>query len=357
MDAPDRECRLSVVLSTYNRADRLPAALTALLSQSRSVDFEIVVVDNNSADSTASVVCGFAASAFGRVRYVFEPQQGLSHARNRGIAEARAPLVAFSDDDVRVADDWMDQVVAGFARHPDADYIGGRVLPRWLAPRPAWLTTAHWSPLALQDYGEQPFEVSRERAICLVGANLVFRRRVFDRVGTFAPELGRVRDGIGSTEDHDLQLRIWRAGLRGLYLPQVLATADVTPDRLSKSYHRRWHRGHGRYSGLMRLRELVPADMGPMTEPDDLALLFGSPAFVYADLPRLSRLWLRALVRREDPFFYANRLRHVRSYLRIRRRLHPAWNVRGAFGEAMRFSRAYWRRRSARTMSGSQAAA
>jgi len=142
------------------------------------------------------------------------------------------PTIAFTDDDVRVADDWIGTIAQALNDDGDVSYVGGRVLPRWLAPPPRWLTTAHWSPLALQDYGAAPLVCSRERAICLVGANLAFKREVFDRVGGFAPELGRVRDGIGSTEDHEMQLRVWRAGLRGRYDPRIVAIADVTPDRI-----------------------------------------------------------------------------------------------------------------------------
>jgi glycosyltransferase involved in cell wall biosynthesis len=337
---------VSVVLSTYNRADLLPSALDALLAQTGDAAYEVIVVDNNSTDNTADVVRRIAARSQGPIRYVFEARQGLSHARNRGIELARAPIVAFSDDDVRVAEDWIARLARAFAEHPEVDYVGGRVLPRWLTPPPRWLTTAHWSPLALQDYGTEPFEASRAHAICLVGANLAFRRRVFDRVGRFAPELGRIKDGIGSTEDHDMQLRIWRAGMRGRYDPAIVATADVTPDRLDKSYHRRWHRGHGRHCAAMRLRELVPADMGPMSEPRDLVMLWGSPAFVYADLPRLTGLWIRALVRREDAFFYANKLRHVWSYITTRRALHTS---AGGTTELIGFLKAYRRKRRQRS--------
>jgi glycosyltransferase involved in cell wall biosynthesis len=338
-----------VVLCTYNRAERLEPAIDALLAQTRDGDgYEVIVVDNNSTDATASVVRAIAARAAGRVVPAFEPQQGLSQARNRGVALARAPIIAFTDDDVRVAADWAQQLVRAFDMNPAVDYVGGRVLPRWLRPPPGWLTTAHWSPLALQDYGSEPFVSSREHAICLVGANLAFRKRVFERLGGFAADLGRVKDGIGSTEDHDMQLRIWRADMRGLYEPAVVAFADVTPDRLVKSYHRRWHRGHGRHCARMRLRELVPADMGPMSEPRDLVSLFGSPAFVYGDLPRLAFLWLRALVRREDPFFYANKLRHVWSYIVTRRRLQRGERTWSAPAEFAAFAGAYWRKRRAR---------
>jgi glycosyltransferase involved in cell wall biosynthesis len=347
---------VSVVISTYNRADRLPLALEALLAQVASVPYEIVVVDNNSTDATPAVVASLAARADGRIRYAFEPRQGLSYGRNTGIALSRGGIIALSDDDVRVAPDYVEQLARAFAEHPEVDYVGGRVLPNWLAPPPRWLTTAHWSPLALQDYGPAPMVVGRERAQCLVGASLAFRRQVFDLVGLFTPALGRIKDGIGSTEDHDMQLRVWRADMQGLYTPSVVALADVTPDRLTKAYHRRWHRGHGRHCAMMRLRELVPADLGPMSEPTDLVMLFGSPAFVYADLLRASYRWLEAAVRRRDPLFYANQLRHVSAYIGARYAAFRRESPRGAPGELYAFSRAYLRKRLRRVNVGTSSA-
>jgi glycosyltransferase involved in cell wall biosynthesis len=347
MAAPS-DPEVSVVLSTYNRAALLPAALGALLDQTGGVAYEIIVVDNNSTDATRPTVEALAATAGGRLRYAFEPRQGLSYGRNTGIGLARAPIVAFTDDDVRVAPDWVASIREVFAHEPGIDYVGGRVLPRWAQPPPRWLTDAHWAPLALQDYGPDPFVTGRQRAICLVGASLAFRRRVFDRVGLFHPALQRVKDGIGSTEDHEFQLRVWRAGMRGLYAPEVVAVADIPPERMTRAYHRRWHRGHGRHCALMRLRELVPADLGPMTEPDDLVRLFGVPAFVYAELPRNAARWLEAVLRRRDPFFYANKLRHYWHYILTGARLHAAGARRRPAAEIGAFAVAYWRKRRAR---------
>jgi len=339
---------VSVVVSTYNRADRLPAALEPLLSQTGGVSWELIVVDNNSTDGTAEVLAAWTAAHPGRLRAAFEPRQGLSYGRNTGISLARAPIVALTDDDVRVAPDWVGQLERAFREHPEIDFVGGRVLPTWIEPPPRWLTTAHWSPLALQDYGAEPMTTGPERAVCLVGASLAFRRRVFDRIGLFTPALGRIRDGIGSTEDHDLQLRAWRAGMRGLYTPAVVSFADVTPDRMVKAYHRRWHRGHGRHCALMRLREFVPADLGPLSEPRDLVTLFGSPAFVYRELLRSACRWLDAVGRRKDPLFYTNQLRHVWSYIRTRYTLHREERARGAAAELAIFLRAYARKRMSR---------
>ncbi|MEO5898229.1 MAG: glycosyltransferase [Vicinamibacterales bacterium] len=339
---------VSVVVSTYNRADRLPLALESLIAQEGGVPYEIIVVDNNSTDTTRAVVEGLAVRNGDNVRYAFEPRQGLSHARNTGIALSRGEIVAFTDDDVRAAPDWLLQLKRTLDEHLDVVYAGGRVLPNWLEPPPSWLTKAHWGPLALQDYGGQPIRTGQERAMCLVGANMAFRREVFDRVGNFTPSLGRVKDGIGSTEDHDMQLRIWAAGLSGIYSPAPVVTADVTPDRLLKDYHRRWHRGNGRHCAKMRVRELVPTDVGPMSPPQDIVKLFGAPAFVYADLVRYAHLWVVAALSRDDTFFYANQLRHVWAYIQQSYCISPVESPIAALGEIRGFVTEYLRKRRRR---------
>jgi len=348
-------CDVSVVVSTYNRAERLPAALDALLGQATSLRYEVIVVDNNSTDATSAVLDALTRRTAGRLRAVFEPRQGLSHGRNTGILRAKAPVIAFSDDDVRVDETWLANLHRALVDHPEVDYVGGKVLPHWLAPPPPWLTTAHWSPLALQDYGNEPLMSGAERAVCLVGASLAFRRRVFERVGLFTPALGRIKDGIGSTEDHEMQLRVWRAGMRGLYVPQVLSFADVTPDRLDKAYHRRWHLGHGRHCAKMRLRELVPADLGPLSEPNDIVTLFGAPAFVYAELFRTAGLWAHSLWRRGDPLFYVHQLRHVWGYLAESYAMFSSDRRRRVLPEVAAFVRAYARKKRNRELRPSRA--
>jgi hypothetical protein len=96
---------------------------------------------------------------------------------------------------------------------------------------------------------------------------------------------------------------------------------------------------------MMRLRELVPADQGPMSEPDDLVMLFGSPAFVYADVPRIGFRWLEAVLRRRDPFFYANQLRHVCSYIATRYHESSSERSRTVAVELAMFARAYLRKK------------
>ena len=158
-------------MTTYNRGDLLGNALRSILAQHQTTPpFELIVVDNNSTDHTRRVVEQCAA-ADARVRYIFEPQQGSSPGRNAGINAARSSIIAFTDDDVRVEADWIAAIARAFAEGANADVVGGRVLPIWPSPPPAWLTRDHWMPLALVDYGDQAFVVDRANPVCLVTAN------------------------------------------------------------------------------------------------------------------------------------------------------------------------------------------
>ena len=253
--------RFTIVVPTYNRAAQLEVALTRLVKAARNAPgpCEILVVDNNSTDRTREVTNEFAND----VRYLVESRQGLSHARNAGIGAIPAALrtsehvIAFTDDDVEVADDWLLVLGREFMAHQDVSCIGGRVLPRWEASRlPEWLSSAHWAPLALQDHGEKPRVFDAHAPVCLVGANVAFRADVFDRIGMFSPEVQRVRDSIGSTEDHELLVRLYDAGARALYVPEMIVWSSISPDRLTRQYHRRWHQGHGRFHARMRLAEM-----------------------------------------------------------------------------------------------------
>lgn len=309
---------LSVVICTYNRCDLLPGALEQVLAQATDGgSYEVIVVDNNSTDETRQVVESFLARGHANLRYVFEVKQGLSHARNAGIAVARAAIISFTDDDVSVARDWVANIKRALDERPEVDYVGGKVLPRWQSEPPAWLTPDHWGPLALVDYGDAPFYVNRDKAVCLVGANLSFRREVFERIGLFTPDFQRVKDSIGSLEDHEFQLRLWFAGGQGMYVPEIVVAAEVQAERMVKAYHRRWHTGHGTYGAMIRLKEITRPG-GRLVGQRKYITLFGVPSFLFSGLLGNSGYWLLAtlLGRKPQAFMRENRLRFLVSYIR-----------------------------------------
>jgi glycosyltransferase involved in cell wall biosynthesis len=243
--------QVSVVMATYNRARLLPGVLGALAAQEvpDSLQWEIVVVDNNSSDSTPEEVSAFARTADVPVRCVFEPRQGLSHARNRGIEESRGEVVAFLDDDVVPPPDWIVRIAGAFDRWK-ADGVGGRILPRWESPPPPWLAG---NPrllrlLAIMDFdGSRMLSLPLEREPQVWGANMAFRREVFARVGPFDPRQGRAGERLFKGEESDLIHRALQLGLKVAYDASVTVFHRIGPDRMKKAYFRRlsFDRGQG----------------------------------------------------------------------------------------------------------------
>jgi cellulose synthase/poly-beta-1,6-N-acetylglucosamine synthase-like glycosyltransferase len=252
---------LTAVVCTWNRAAILEGAIEALVHQEQAPPHEILIVDNGSRDHTGAIVQRWA-SRYPQITYLLEPRQGLSCARNAAVQRARTPVIAFSDDDVRVGRGWMAGIVSAFERWPQAAYVGGPVLPDWPAPVPAWLTPSQWAPLGVQDYGPEPVRADTSNPICLIGANVAFRREALEQVGEFNMDVQRVGLGPGSTEDHEMYLRLWRAGLHGMYDPQLRVGAIVFPERLRKAHHRAWHFGHGRHIARMRIPEMEASRAG-----------------------------------------------------------------------------------------------
>ena len=259
------EPSLSIVLPTYNRAAELPQAVQSALDQTvPSSTYEVIVVNNNSTDHTADVLQRLTREHPDRLRTILEKKQGVAYARQAGIDGARAPILAFFDDDVRVAREWVETILREFDRHPDIDVLGGKVLPAWEAPPPAWLTPEHWAPLALQDFGDAPMIMSRENPRGLISANLACRKHIFGRLGGFSPAFQRVKDGIGSLEDDEWMRRLWRSGGIALYVPGLVTYAEVPATRMTRAYHRRWHRGHGRFYARLRADEMERSTFGAL---------------------------------------------------------------------------------------------
>lgn len=303
-----RQPTLSVILPTYNRVDRLRRAIDALLRQAGDPGaYEVLVVDNNCSDGTAEFLAGIDDP---HIHVIREKRQGLSHARNAGLSEARGTIIAFTDDDVEVAPDWVSAIISALRGHPELDGVGGRVLPAWEGRRPHWLTRAHWAPLALQDHGDCRRVFDRHLPIGLIGANVAFRARVFDRVGVFSPDVQRVGDGVGSTEDHELLTRLYESGGRMLYTPRMLVRAIVQPDRYERRYHRRWHAGHGRFHALMRSPGMEAARMS----------LFGVPSHLLRRAASDAAAWFVSALHGDwDGAFAAElRLRFFSGFVRTR---------------------------------------
>ncbi len=293
--------KFSVLIPTYNRSDELRKTLQSLSELSGSEDWEVIVVDNNSSDNTADVVAEISKTFPVEMRYLFEGEQGKPAALNSGLAVARGDVIAFTDDDHRFERDWLHQAALGLERF-GCDYVGGKILPLFEGPHPRWLTTSsarHRSVIGMADYGPQAHEFAEKPAM---GGNLVVRKEAFSRVGLWDNRLGRRGKTLLGQEQREWCMRARAAGLRGVYIPEMVVYHIVPAERLQKKYFRRWFYWHGISRAI--LHENFGLDM---ESPEDTVHDFskvpriaGVPRYMFRTLFSGVGNWAKAAIKNDS---------------------------------------------------------
>lgn len=232
---------ISVVICTYNRCASLKKTLASIgaMEVPAALTWELIVVDNNSIDGTKSVVESFASSCGLNVRYQFEGTPGLSRARNCGIRHSTGGIIVFTDDDVLVSHEWIAQIKKGFDDYKPA-CLGGRILRDPTLPLPDWWDRKWRQVLTHFDRGNEVVIAGPEdRTEFAWGANISFRRDVFEKYGLFRVDLGAGTNVLG--EDSEIVLRLRQQGERVIYYPRAVVVHSPAVDRLSKQYLRTWN--------------------------------------------------------------------------------------------------------------------
>ncbi len=248
--------RFSVIICSRDRAADLVRTLGSLQRAlaSATETWEIVVVDNASSDDTA----GAARAALGEdATVVVEERLGLSHARNRGVDEARGEVLVFIDDDITVDQRWVrtyeetfeDRSVAAaggpvetiFPEGSDADYVRAVMADGGSG-------TGHYMP----EGGRA--EVFPGRAPGYPrGGNMAIRAAAIEDVGEFDVALGWGKHQIPA-EETELFSRMCAAGHRIWYVPEAHVLHRFQIEKVNWAYLKRWHRGYGRASVIMKGR-------------------------------------------------------------------------------------------------------
>lgn len=227
--------KISAIVCTHNREKVLEKALQSLIRQTLSqTDYEILIIDNGSTDGTRELVRRFAATT--NLRYIFEPQLGVSKARNTGWKKAQGKFIAFLDDDAVACPKWLERILNAFRTVPDAGVIGGRVNPIWGAPRPSWLSDTMLVALSVINWSETPKFLNEQG---LVGANMSFPKRLLEEVGGFTSQLGRKGDSLLSNAESHLILKIKAKGFKEYYHPEILVEHLIPAGRLKKDWFKK----------------------------------------------------------------------------------------------------------------------
>ncbi len=233
----DSTVKVSVIICTYNRSELLRGSISAVLEQSYPSDkYEILVVDNNSSDDTPHVVASLASSSLVEIRYLFEKQQGLSYARNKGILCAKGEIIAFTDDDTLAQYNWIRAAVNAFDDMRVA-CVGGPVRPVWPMEKPHWLIARLEPYLAINE-----FDDARKQGffnlppVFPYGANIFFRKAIFSKLGLFRTNLGRKGLQLLTNDDVDMCAQIIAHGLRIAFAEHAVMLHKIAPDRMTKKW-------------------------------------------------------------------------------------------------------------------------
>lgn len=224
---------LSVVICSYDRYT-LIAEAAAAVANSQSFDpetMELIVVENTPPAKRMAMTLGPLA------RVVVCEEPGLSNARNAGVAASLGDIVAFVDDDAIVHDDWCARVVAAFKAHPAAMVCGGRTLPRYSGKaHPRWYYPELASHLSCIDWGRKAHAI--EPGQWIVGANMAFRKSIFDTVGLFDPALGRKGEAsLLSNEEIAMLRKIGRDKV--FYIPDMVVDHIIPDGRITLEWFRK----------------------------------------------------------------------------------------------------------------------
>jgi glucosyl-dolichyl phosphate glucuronosyltransferase len=272
---------VSVVLGTFNRAGSLGNTLESFSSLvvAEDLNWELLVVDNNSSDSTRQVVETFAPTANFPVRYIFEKRQGRSAALNAGIAEAKGEIVAFTDDDVLLHPDWLSNLKRTFDES-DCAAFAGRVVPVWNHAKPDWLEMDGQFAVVNYDLGDE----FKQIRIPPLGANSAFRKDIFTKYGLFRLDLGvNGQKHTITCDDTEFGERLIRANEKIMYCPSAIIYHPVDPNRTTRAYFLSWYY----YNGVSLTRTFGVSREG--------VFWFGIPRWLYRELLGNFARWMLTL--------------------------------------------------------------
>ena len=223
---------ISVVICSRNRKQHLARALESLrkLEVPDGLAHEVLLVDNGSTDGTRELMDDFVKLDPEVWKYRFEPEKGLSRARNCGARHARGEIIAFTDDDVIVDSNWLSALWNTFESKPDVIAVQGKILlqkeiehlPPWADPDDLLFCT-YYAPSPAPVYADM-----------LVGANMAFRRKAFEKYGYFDPRLGAGASGFG--EETEISMRLMDAGEKIYYQPEALIYHEYDEERFTWEY-------------------------------------------------------------------------------------------------------------------------
>ena len=253
----------TVAIPTYNGASRLPELLERLQNQldTENMNWEIIVVDNNSTDNTAQVVQNYQESWQYPypLKYCFEAKQGSAYARQKAVAEAKSELIGFLDDDNYPLSNWVATAYNFAQKYPQAGAYGSQIHPDWEVEPPENFQQRIAPFLAITERGNLPLLYETKKKLLPPSAGLVVRRKAWlDSISTNSILPGRVADGMLAGEDLEMLSYIQKSGWEIWYNPEMEIYHKIPNTRLQRAYLIPFFQGIGLSRYVTRMANIKP---------------------------------------------------------------------------------------------------
>jgi glycosyltransferase involved in cell wall biosynthesis len=226
----------TIAICTHNRSFLLDRCLSALTNLRSNQNPRILVIDNGSSDGTNNVCLTYEDKS----KYVSEPNIGLSHARNRAIAECKTEYLVYLDDDAIPDNSWLDGIEEAISN--SADVFGGPYTPYYLTEKPNWF---------LDEFGSAHLDLlegRQKRPVCFSGGNMGWRLELLKKYRGFDPELGMKGSELKLAEETALQLSIQKEFSNSIFWfsPRMSMKHLVSREKMSLIYIMRRNFEYGR---------------------------------------------------------------------------------------------------------------
>ncbi|MBU7582201.1 MAG: hormogonium polysaccharide biosynthesis glycosyltransferase HpsE [Nostoc sp. TH1S01] len=240
---------ISIIIPTYNGAERLPNVLDCLLRQTgiEAIKWEIIIIDNNSFDSTANVFIDYQKlySKNCCLKYFLETEQGIAFARARGVKEARGQFIAFLDDDNLPETDWVLRSYQFGREYPQAGAWSGQIHGKFEVEPPENFARIQ-AFLAVREDGQEAYIFDAYNLRLPPGAALVVRKQAWlESVPQQLIFKGRLGKLMLSGDDTEVLLYMHKAGWQIWYNPTMHVYHQIPHWRFEKSYLLNLARGCG----------------------------------------------------------------------------------------------------------------
>ncbi len=256
--------KLTVAICSYNRAERLPELIQALRAQPCPISFKILVIDNNSTDSTQSVIAELSTKEGAPLDSVIEKQQGIPFARNRAIAECLTDdFLLFIDDDELPSARMLEAAVYSLETE-GAECVGGKISINFDSyPRPNWLSDDLLPFYGEINYGTEPFWIT-DRSTPIWSGIVAYRMTLFRNNPKlrFDSRYNRKGKGIGGGEDGIMFQQLLQQKVKMRYQPDMAVDHFIEDWKIRRSYFLKLHFIAGRKYGQFQMEDYARTIFG-----------------------------------------------------------------------------------------------